>query len=195
MARVHFPPWPIPPDGENIGAVEQIKAIPPERLHERDLWGGTWLHRAAYCCHAEAIDALVARGLDVHARDYAGMTPLFYACCHGRTEMGLTVDGPCDVLGEEGEAPIRAAERLIAAGANVNARECGLRTPLMFAAAGLRYELVGWLLGAGADHTLTDDRGLGPVDHAYWAYGTYPLTIENRPLKLEAERIQRLLEG
>ncbi len=56
-----------------------------------------------------------------------------------------------------GSLPV--AERLLAAGADVNARDVELRTPLMFAVSNQREEIVRRLVAAGADQTLQDTRG------------------------------------
>jgi len=58
------------------------------------------------------------------------------------------------------------AARLIAAGADVNARQQAGYTPLLAAAGNGDADLVHTLLDAGADPQLADDAGMRPADLA-----------------------------
>ncbi len=61
---------------------------------------------------------------------------------------------------------LKAARKLIGAGAAVNARQVGQMTPLMIAADMCSLELVNALLGAGAKRGARDDTGTTTYDYA-----------------------------
>jgi len=72
--------------------------------------GTTILHAAVYSGNEEIVELLIAKGLDVNAKDYGTeITPLHKATLEGHTYV---------------------VELLIAKGANVNAKDRHHRTPL-----------------------------------------------------------------
>ncbi|KAG2500109.1 hypothetical protein HYH03_001691 [Edaphochlamys debaryana] len=87
------------------------------------------LHAAARLDRVGAVEALLAAGADVDARDGAGRTALFVAAAEGRQA---------------------AAEALLQAGARPNAAAHDGWTPFGIAAAGGRVDLVGAMLPKGA---------------------------------------------
>ena len=77
---------------------------------------GTPLHLAAVSDHAGVVEALLAAGGDVNAKDEMGWTPLHWAAVRGQAG---------------------ATKALIAGGAKVNARTEGKLTPLDAARLGM----------------------------------------------------------
>ncbi|MDQ4106787.1 MAG: ankyrin repeat domain-containing protein [Actinomycetota bacterium] len=97
-----------------------------------------------------------------------------------RTAGGTTQETPSDVTPENATADrqtdlalvsaasrgdLRAVERLLEQGANVNARdESGGTTPVIAAAYGDHAEVAGTVIEAGADVNLTDSGGVTPFN-------------------------------
>jgi ankyrin repeat protein len=106
----------------------------------------TALHMAAYNGHTETVNYLIKQGATVDCRDSEGKTPLIHACT-----------GPF----------AKAAEALIGAGADIDARDSteGF-TPLMMAAGLGQTEVVEVLLKHQADKTLVDNDNESAADHA-----------------------------
>ena len=106
----------------------------------------TALHMAAYNGHTETVNYLIEQGATVDCRDSEGKTPLIHACT-----------GPF----------AKAAEALIDAGADIDARDSteGF-TPLMMAAGLGQTEVVEVLLKHQADKTLVDKDNESAADHA-----------------------------
>ncbi|WP_285033346.1 ankyrin repeat domain-containing protein [Mycolicibacterium sp. lyk4-40-TYG-92] len=90
---------------------------------------------------------------NTHQRDRAGRTPLHYAA---------------------GDGKLDAVTALIAAGAEIDAREdTGQNTPLMFAAQrDDNIDVITALVEAGADVNLTNNKGETPLFIATRSYGT-----------------------
>jgi ankyrin repeat protein len=107
--------------------------------------GRTPLHLAARGGDPELIRLLVARGLDVNARDDHQDTPL------------------CDIAWLDKPEAVAA---LIEAGADVNARGINKWTPLHHAVYHHRVDIVRLLLAAGADPTVPEKDGVTPLDLA-----------------------------
>src|ERR1700683_5410935 len=79
------------------------------------------LHKAARAGNLKQVEALIAEGVPVDAKDSVGGTPLHYAAWAG--ELGV-------------------AEYLIRMGADVNARHANGATPLHYAVMGNRVDMV-----------------------------------------------------
>ncbi len=109
----------------------------------RNKHGLTDLHLAAYDGDLEWVQDCLTHGLDKEARDKHGNTPLHWA-----TAMSMA-------NGEREEV----ATTLIAAGCDVNARRSGGETILMNAVAAGNRDVIRQLLQAGADASLTNDKG------------------------------------
>jgi ankyrin repeat protein len=95
--------------------------------------GNTPLHLAALRGDADAVDALLAQGTDANALNRAGATPLHYGVTSERIVAALLDHGAKpDVVSSVGVTPLLGAvampnsypvvQRLVAAGADVNAR-------------------------------------------------------------------------
>jgi ankyrin repeat protein len=134
--------------------------------------GTTDLHWAAHQDDLETARRLVTSGDDVKAANRFGATPLSEACLNGNGAMvDLLLKAGADANGTlpSGETMLMIASRtgkveavraLIAAGANVNAKESrGQQTALMWAAAEGNGEAVGALLHAGAELNTRVDSG------------------------------------
>ena len=94
--------------------------------------------------HMKILIKLLCLGVDVNERDVGGQTPLFW-CCRQSTHHH-------DVL-------LKMAERLIRAGADVNAKSRTGNTPLQIAAASSNVDLVQLFLANGADPEIRDNDG------------------------------------
>jgi len=115
----------------------------PQNVNERGEDGLTPLMVAARLGRRDVVEALIAAGADVQARDELGLTPLFHACHDPQADCGHP-----DVV-----------EALLAAGADREARiGYGVR-PLMFAAGHGEAAVVDTLLKAGADPMARNEGG------------------------------------
>lgn len=110
--------------------------------------GWTMLHLAAFFGHVDALRLLLERGAGANAVSVNGMrnTPLHAALA--------------------GPARLQAARLLVAAGADVDARQHGGYTALHSAAQHGSLELIDVLMGAGADPDQAAEDGRRAVDFA-----------------------------
>lgn len=93
-----------------------------------------------------SLEAAIAAGADVHARNAAGLTPLMAAVASN--------------------APVALIDALLAHGADIDLQAASGITALMLAAGQGTPAQVIHLLNAGADPTVTDAEGATAVDHA-----------------------------
>jgi ankyrin repeat protein len=145
----------------------QLKLFPPYRSLRMDRGadsildiGTTALLRAARGADVPALNALLAHGALVDLPQVSGITPLMAATGTGA--------GGSDTRGKfrtELDA-LAAAEVLLQAGAQVNARDERGRTALHAAAAAGYTDIVQLLLEHGADAAAADADGVTPVDAA-----------------------------
>jgi RNA polymerase sigma factor (sigma-70 family) len=157
----------------SLGDVERLRALldeDPERVHARDAHGSTPLFHAAHNLHPAAVNLLLERGADVHARRTDGQTPVSTAIAHSwdvggpevvqrLREAGATLDlrDAC-ALGDAA----RVQELLAAAPERLHERSWG-ETPLHIAARWGQFEVAAALLAAGHAIDATDDEGHTPA--------------------------------
>ena len=138
----------------------------------RDLEGVTPLMRAVRDGRVDLVKALVDRGADVNAKDSDDFTALTFAAAAGDAQIVSTLLShgadpnvaaviraltPLHLAARSGHQA--AAASLLAAGANVDAKETGGQTPLFWAAVADYSDVVHTLLGAGAKVNLRDHDG------------------------------------
>ena len=138
-----------------------------------DAIGRRMLHEAVFDMDVEGVKALLAAGVDVHARDNAGWTPLCWAAqqdCEPIVDLLLTAGGdvekdkhpdghtPLHMTCRSGES-LAVLQRLIEAGADVNPSDRNIGTPLHAALRAGSTEKVDVLLKHGASPG-TDSRGI-----------------------------------
>lgn len=161
----------------------------------KDEEGNTLLMLAARRHHVTAVEALLAAGVDVHARNAEGDTAL--AIASGKSEYELIVVGIGLALGEDRESLLRVvfrpasrssesastarrlhvARMLLAAKADANSADAGGNTPLMEATRTGDAELVTMLLAAGARVNARNGAGNTPILHAA-QFGLHDIATE-----------------
>ena len=138
---------------------------------------GNSLHIAAYYGNAACLKILIDRGGNVKLLDNNSETPLYYAAKHGHTEcIKLLLESGIDIE-SRGWMQKRSALHwtalnghsdstglLIAKGANVNAHDYRIHTPLHLAAWGGNVEVMKQLAGAGANLQMYNMNGETPLD-------------------------------
>lgn len=146
----------------DLAKCKQLAALDPELIRTTD--GGlrqTPLHRASVAGHPDVVAWLLARGVEVDAKDRFGSTPLFGAAFAGQAQVaGTLLDHGADVNAsdDDGYAPLdlaafqqhlETAKLLVARGAKVNGGPSGMEPIFQFARYG-NQEGVEWTLSLGA---------------------------------------------
>ena len=140
-------------------------------VNMKDVEGVTPLHLAADRGHTEVVELLITKGADVNAKCDEGETPLDWAIMNKQTELTALLRKHCGKTGEESTALIDAAadgnievvKQLLAAGANVNAKNKWGGTPLHWAARGGHKEIVELLIAKGANVNAKNDEDGTPL--------------------------------
>jgi len=133
--------------------------------------GRTPLHEAALRGHKEIAELLIANGADVNAKDNYGATPLDWAIDDEiadliRNHGGKTGEEWTALIDAAADGNIEVVKQLLAAGANVNAKNKWGGTPLHWAARGGHKEIVELLIAKGVNVNAKDDEGETPLDQA-----------------------------
>ena len=128
-------------------------------INARDPTGKTALHIAAEHGNVTSVHVLQRHGVELNIETYSKgigrdrdiwgrATALYLACSHGHSEV---------------------VQILLDAGADVNSRNCSMRTPLMQAARGGHSACVEQLLDHGADHMIRDINEFTPLHEASYS--------------------------
>jgi ankyrin repeat protein len=132
----------------DAAAVKRLAAERPAAVSERSPDGWPPLHLAAHFGRGDAVDALLEAKADANARSTNS---------EGNTALHAALAGRADV---------RIVSRLLARGADVNARASGGHTALHEAAFRGHQALAELLLAHGADAAARNDDGQSPLDLA-----------------------------
>lgn len=152
-------------------ATHTATAIDSSTLASQDL--SRYLFDATRAGDVEVIKPLLARGVQVDARDERGSTALILAAYYGKTDavrtlleagaspnLGDSARGNTALMGALFKGEIESARRLLAdPRTDVNARNAAGQTAAMFAALFGRADLVEALAARQADFALTDASG------------------------------------
>ena len=122
--------------------------------------GATPLYRAARAGDVEAVKLLLEHGADVTLPNRFGNTPLMAAAGLGASKVDTRGKYKTD------KDSIETIDRLVAAGANVNAKDLRGDTALHGAASWGSDDIVRCLARHHADLTAKDERGMTPYDSA-----------------------------
>ncbi|MDP6154034.1 MAG: ankyrin repeat domain-containing protein [Phycisphaeraceae bacterium] len=180
----------------------------------------TPLHVATFWGSVELVQLLLDNAADLHAKDAIGATALHklsgngvaaaeLLLQHGADPAIANIDGSTPLLKAAGIGDPAWVQRLIDAGADVNARCVTGETPLHSAATG---EVVRVLLDSGADPNVQDRNGLSPLHKAaagreqiFYTFGVDPdakppqfLAADLLPARTadnDADRVRLLIAG
>lgn len=152
-----------------LSAKAQVNAVTSDKcLPVYGDWGFTPLYEAARYGHKDAAASLMSKGARVDATTAVlGMTPLHAAAANDYAGLSkfLFSKGLNKNIAWIGHEYKDVTELLIAAGANVNARNSGGATPLFLAAMNQNKLIAEALIAKGADVNLQNNAG-GAALHA-----------------------------
>jgi ankyrin repeat protein len=138
----------------DAGDVAKVKAFIQEGVDvNTKVHGCTPLHCAARYGHKEVVELLIAKGADINAKDTQGWTPLYLAINQGRKEIAKLLaskSGDVSLHTAAYIGDLQTVEKLIDAGANVDANEKGA-TALLCAAKAGEIAVAKLLIANGAD--------------------------------------------
>ena len=141
----------------------------------KDFAGWTPLHRAAHRGYKEIVELLLAKGVDVNAKDKEGKTPLD-AAIYGKNPQtadllrkhGGKSGAEFSIQAAIAVGNIEAVKQHLAAGSDVNAKNSDDWTPLQIAADKGHKEIAELLIDKGADVNAKGDFSWTPLH--YTAY-------------------------
>jgi len=148
----------------------------PEQ-NEKRIW--KYRHHLLFdaCCDRDtirAVNAIIASGANVNARNNLGQTPLWIASQCGQVELAKTLivaGADVNARTNHGQTPlwiaccynsVRIVNTLIAAGADVNARTNNGQTQLWIASFWGHVNIVEMLIAAGANVNIPSNDGQTP---------------------------------
>lgn len=146
-------------------------------VNAADEEGLTPLHCAAYNGHAGAVTSLLVRGADVNARTRAAPNSERNRIAWETIDLGFRMGPGVTPLHEvaggldpsDGESPINrgaepnVVELLVAAGAELDAKDASGNTPLHYAAEHGRVDVAAFLIARGADVNAVNRDGATPL--------------------------------
>ncbi|QWF19876.1 ankyrin repeat domain-containing protein [Lysobacter capsici] len=162
----------VQPDrGRAVSAADPAVANQSSALVGQDL--SRYLFDAARAGDVGVLESLLARGVQVDARDERGSTALILAAYYGKSDavqallaagaspnLGDSARGNTALMGALFKGEIESARRLLAdPRTDVNARNAAGQTAAMFAALFGRADLIEALAARQADFALTDASG------------------------------------
>jgi ankyrin repeat protein len=138
----------------DAGDLAKVKAFIQEGIDvNTKVHGCTPLHCAARYGHKEVAELLIAKGADINAKDTQGWTPIYLAMYQDRKEIAkllLSKGGDVSLHTAAYIGDLQTVEKLIDAGANVDAKEKGV-TALHCAAKAGQIAVAKLLIANGAD--------------------------------------------
>jgi ankyrin repeat protein/predicted TIM-barrel fold metal-dependent hydrolase len=138
----------------DAGDLAKVKAFIEEGFDvNKKVYGCTPLHCAARYGHKEVVELLIAEGADINAKDSRGRTPLYLAMYQDRKEVAKLLasrSGDVSLHTAAYIGDLQTVEKLIDAGANVNANIQGV-TALHLAAKAGEIAVAKLLIANGAD--------------------------------------------
>ncbi|MHC4510458.1 MAG: ankyrin repeat domain-containing protein [Planctomycetota bacterium] len=138
----------------DAGDLAKVKAFIEEGIDvNTKVHGCTPLHCAARYGHKEVVELLIAKGADINAKDSRGRTPLYLAMYQDRKEtvkLLASKSGDVSLHTAAYIGDLQTVEKLIDAGANVDANEKGV-TALLCAAKAGQTAVAKLLIANGAD--------------------------------------------
>ena len=169
------------PGDDLIQAVEQgdlkrLKSHCREHL-DVDKWfrEKSLLHHAVYYGQLECVKFMLAQGADPNSTSSSESTPLFEVFSSGTRRNVRKASPACDKS---------LIETLLKAKADINARNCAQRTPLLKSIIHNKKHITECLLAHNADVNFPDADGLLPI-HVSATYSS--LTLLRKLLKLKAD--------
>lgn len=162
--------------------MEQIKQQ-PILAQSKDTMGATPLHFAAIYGHVQLGRWLISKGAKVNSIDYCGQSPLYMAAEAGRAAMcqmlighGAKINQPDQDMYTPLHAVMnaRCANILLAAGANIAAKDNHGLTPIFYAVSADRADVVKVLINSRANLDVRDRLGDTPLT---WAKQRQHVTI------------------
>ncbi|MFX0202854.1 MAG: ankyrin repeat domain-containing protein [Candidatus Hodarchaeota archaeon] len=139
----------------DAGDLAKVKTFIQEGIdvNTKNKWGCTPLHCAARYGHKEVVELLIAKGADIKPKDTQGWTPIYLAMYQDRKEIAKLLasrSGDVSLHTAAYIGDLQRVQKLIDAGANVDANEKGV-TALHCAAKAGDIPVAKLLIANGAD--------------------------------------------
>lgn len=150
----------------NFAAIESLISAGAVVPNEASL-----LHLAVALKRADVVQAYIASGADLNAKDVYGRTPLHYdQLTHSDAFKAVEVNGRMQLVGVEATI----TKMLLEAGADVNAPDDLGQTALHLASISFHEDRIRWLIAAGADPSIKSASGFTAAEVFRRAWETIP---------------------